>query len=277
MMLQNLCRLNCSWDDDIPQVYQSQWAKWQEDLKKLGTFRVARCLKPKGFGQVVSARLHHFSDACENGYGTVSYLRLQDDSEQIHLSFILGKARVAPLKKVTIPRLELTAAVLAVRIDRLLKAELQLKLENSTFWTDSTPVLKYIQNETKRFHTFVANRISFIREATAISQWRYIDTRQNPADEASRGVNVEYLLSHSRWIYGPDFLFKNESNWPSSAANSPFISNDDPEVKKEATVNTVVSKSSQNATDQLITYFSSWKRLKMAAVCFLQTLQGKAW
>lgn len=91
--------------------------------------------------------------------------------------------------------MELTAAVLAARVDRLLKAELQLELENSIFWTDSTIVLKYIRNETKRFHTFVANRLSAIREATDISQWRYVDTKRNPADEASRGVKVEHLLT----------------------------------------------------------------------------------
>lgn len=194
IMLQNLCKMSYSWDEHIPQNYQLQWVGWLEDLRRIRTFSVPRCFKPKGFGQLTSAQLHNFSDASENGYGTVSYLRLQSD-EKIHVTFILGKARVAPLKNVTIPRMELTAAVLAARVDRLLKAELQLELENSIFWTDSTIVLKYIRNETKRFHTFVANRLSAIREATDISQWRYVDTKRNPADEASRGVKVEHLLT----------------------------------------------------------------------------------
>lgn len=269
LMLQNLCRLNYSWDEHIPQSYQQQWVRWLEDLKGLSTFSVPRCIKPKDFGQLISAQLHHFSDASEDGYGTVSYLRLLNEQNQVHLAFSLGKARVAPVKKVTIPRMELTAAVLAVRVDRMLKAELQLNLESSIFWTDSTTVLKYIGNETKRFHTFVANRISAIREATVVSQWRYVDTKQNPADEASRGVKVEYLLTASRWIHGPDFLFKSEREWPTNIVESISISSDDPEVKGEAIVNTVIINDAPKATTQLLNS-SSWKKLKTSVAWFLQ-------
>ena len=86
------------------------------------------------------------------------------------------------LKQITIPRMELTAAVLAVKIDTMLKKELQLQLDQSIFWTDSTTMLKYIKNETKRFQTFVANRISLVRDATDVSQWRYVGTKENPAN-----------------------------------------------------------------------------------------------
>lgn len=166
--------------------------------------------------------------------------------------------------------MELTAAVLAVRVDRLLKTELQLELENSLFWTDSTTVLRYIKNETKRFHTFVANRVSAIREATSVSQWRYVDTKRNPADEASRGVKVDYLLTSSRWIHGPDFLSKSEEEWPPNMLDSTSISSDDPEVKGEVSVNAVITTDQPNAVNKLITYFSSWKRLKTSVAWFLQ-------
>ncbi len=92
-----------------------------------------RCVKPFGFGTQKQAELHNFSDASEQGYGTVSYLRLTDDMHTVHASFMLGKARVAPLKQVTIPRLELTAAVLAVRLDVMLRKALELDLKSSTF------------------------------------------------------------------------------------------------------------------------------------------------
>ena len=101
-------------------------------------------IKPKDFGPLVHARVLHFSDASECGYGVVSYVRMENCQHNVHVAFLLGKARVTPLKQVTIPRLELTAAVLAVRVDRILRAELQLQLEDSVFWTDSTSVLKYI-------------------------------------------------------------------------------------------------------------------------------------
>lgn len=116
---------------------------------------------------------------------------MQNNSNSIHVSFILGKARVAPLKQVTIPRLELNAAALAVQVDTMLRVELQLPLEKSCFWTDSTSVLKYIKNEDRRFQTFMA-----IQRATDVSQWRYVHTTQNPADQASRGLTVDHLLTN---------------------------------------------------------------------------------
>lgn len=94
----------------------------------------------------------------------------------------------------TIPRLKLAAAVLAVRVDIMLHKELRLPLDQSVFWTDSTTVLKYINNENKHFRTFVANRISFVRDATEVQQWRYVSTKENPADQASQRANSKQLL-----------------------------------------------------------------------------------
>ncbi len=80
-----------------------------------------------------------------------------NDRNEIHVSFIVGKARVAPLKQITIPRLELQAATLALKMGKMLNRELQLQLEPSVLWTDSQSVLKYINNDQTRFCTFVAN------------------------------------------------------------------------------------------------------------------------
>ncbi|KAJ8416515.1 hypothetical protein AAFF_G00358030 [Aldrovandia affinis] len=115
-ILQELCRLRISWDDAVPEHLAQQWSKWMEELRQLSDFGVDRCFKPPEFGEAVKAQLHHFCDASETGYGTVTYLVQQNSSNQIHCAFVLGKARVAPLKPTTIPRLELTAATLAVKI-----------------------------------------------------------------------------------------------------------------------------------------------------------------
>ena len=196
LLLQEICRRNLKWDEVIPHFFPKQWSEWFQDVQKMDEFKVERCIKPRDFGVPVSAQLHHFSDASQVGYGTVSYLRLEKD-HKIQVAFLMGKARVAPLKQTTIPRLELTAAVLAVRIDKMLRKELQLMLEKSVFWTDSTTVLKYIANETKRFHTFVANRTSVIREASDIEQWRYVSSKENPADDTSRGMKAQDFLTCS--------------------------------------------------------------------------------
>lgn len=114
--------------------------------------------------------MHQFSDASTSGYDQCSYLRLIDESDQVHCSLLLGKSRVTPLKPVTVPRLELSAAVLSVKIASALVQELDLKgLSLSHFcWTDSKFVLGYLSNEARRFHVFVANRIQQIKDAVTV-------------------------------------------------------------------------------------------------------------
>ncbi len=145
----------------------------------------------------INVQLHNFADASTLGYGTVTYLRMETKHD-VHVTFLLSKARVAPLKQITIPRFELTTAVLAARVDKMLRAEIQFPLLDSVLWTDNTSVLKYIQNEDKCFLTFVANRISAIREITTPLQWRYIPTSQNPAECCSRGLKADQLLKKRR-------------------------------------------------------------------------------
>ena len=115
----------------------------------------------------------------------------------------MGKSRLTPIKSITIPRLELSAAVVSTRLDKISKKEISLPLDRSYFWTDSTCVLKYIHNEDTRFQTFVANRVAAIHDASSSDQWRYVNTQTNPADDASCCLSPDCL---DRWIQGPDFL-----------------------------------------------------------------------
>lgn len=104
-----------------------------EKLEISEDYKVRRCLKPHDFGQLESAQLHRFADVSEGGYGTVSYLSMSNKYQQVHCAFVIGKARVAPLKPVTIPRMELTTATVAVRMDRMLQEELEVPLIPSVF------------------------------------------------------------------------------------------------------------------------------------------------
>lgn len=110
MIQQELCRRKCGWDDALPQDLLSRWKRWIEELALLSTFEVRRCIKPMGFRKIKRAQLHHFADASECGYGTVTYIRMINQDNNIHVAILLDKARVTPLKPITIPRLELTAA-----------------------------------------------------------------------------------------------------------------------------------------------------------------------
>lgn len=226
LIQQELCKINCGWEDDIPTALASRWSEWQKDLHMISDFRIQRCYKPLNH-DITDIQLHHFCDASESGYGTVSYLRFSHRSRPPHISFVMGKARVAPLKIVTIPRMELTSAILAARMDNMLKKELELPISASFFWTDSTSVLKYIRNDSQRFKTFVANRVSMIRDLTSKSLWRHIKTDLIPADYASRGMRAKAFLEGRCWLNGPDFLAKREADWPKLSTESLALSDSD--------------------------------------------------
>ncbi|XP_068738913.1 uncharacterized protein [Montipora capricornis] len=135
-----------------------------------------------------------------------------DTDGNIHCSFVIGKSRLAPLKAITIPRLELSAAVVFVKLDNMIRRELGLPIEESIFWSDSTSVIQLIQNQSKRFQT-VAYRLSIIHDGSSPDQRRYVDSRSNLADDASRGLTAEQLIHNKRWLHGPEFLWKSDECW----------------------------------------------------------------
>ncbi|KAK3754031.1 hypothetical protein QZH41_020297 [Actinostola sp. cb2023] len=195
------------------------------------------------------------------------YLRLVNENQRIHCAFVTGKSRVTPLKPVTIPRLELTAAVCSARISQQLHQELEYPIDQDFYWTDSKVVLGYIHNESRRFHVFVANRVQEIQESTRAEQWRYVDTKQNPADEASRGMKARELPM-SRWILGPSFLWEEKSKWPTTDSQGGAISEDDPDVKKSVAMATSTEGEERASLERRLEYFSDWYRAKRAiALC----------
>ncbi len=268
MILQKLCMKKIGWDDALPEQERGEWDSWTRELPNIETVRLTRCFKPVWDHPPKEVQLHHFADASESGYGTVSYLRYCNGS-QVHCSFVLAKARVAPLKMVSIPRLELTAATLMVRVNHMLQKELKMHLDQVYFWTDSQTVLKYINNETSRFKTFVANRVEVIRNGSETSQWNYVPTECNPADDCSRGLSMEKLLKCERWFNGPQFLWKATSEWPGrSFALDETLSNQDPEVRVK--VGVVKSIAEPDAVTTLTHHYSEWMRLKRAVAWWLR-------
>ena len=177
-----------------------------------------RCIKPGGFSKIVHISLHSFSDASELGYGESSYLRLVDEYGHIRCTLMMAKARVTPRKFVSIPRLELVAAVLGVKISALIKKELEMEELTEYFWTDSKVVLGYIANDSRAFKTFVANRVQAIQEYSIANQWNYIPSEDNPADDASRGMAFKKFSNITRWFQGPARLWEPQSSWENSSA-----------------------------------------------------------
>ena len=188
-----ICHAN-GWDEPVDGEVLAKWERWRSQLPLLEQLDIPRIFKPPHFGRIVTAQLHNMSNASQTGYGQCSYVRLVDGNGRIHCSLVLGKARVAPLRSITIPRLELTAATVSVRVASVLKEELDYEELQDFYGTDSKVVLGFISNESRRFHVYVANRVQFIRDQTSPEQWRYVESGSNLADE---GVLIEILCSRS--------------------------------------------------------------------------------
>lgn len=159
------------WDESLPAERVEEWNKWRCSLKNLEQLQIPRCYLPFSQAIAVKKDLCIFSDASTMAKGAVAYLRALDGEGQWHAGFIMGKSKVAPRPAHTVPRLELCAAVLAVEMYELIRDEMDIDVDAVRFFTDSKIVLGYIHNSTKRFYTYVANRVIRIRKTTHPEQW----------------------------------------------------------------------------------------------------------
>ena len=223
-------------------------------------------MKPREFGKPVLTELHHFSDASTSGYGQCSYVRLKNSANEIACAFVMGKSRVVPVKPVTIPRLELAAAVMSIKVASVLNQELDFENIKHVYWTDSKVVLGYISNEARRFHVYVANRVQQIKAHSNTSQWKYVNSSENPADIASRGLNADELVNNSVWLKGPEFLWK-----PDVSMTEPetfMVDPSDPELKGIQSLSCSTESSEPFSLLERLEYFSSWHCARRAvALC----------
>ncbi|XP_067024040.1 uncharacterized protein [Acropora muricata] len=266
-LIQTLWRKRKHVDEPLDPGDLVVWEKWSADLSSLQEFQLPRWTsidKPSD----ALVQLHHFGDASEKGFGAVCYIRYTFPDGRIHVSFVIAKNRVAPLKQLSIPRLELQAALLAARLADTVKRELDLHISDTIFSSDSKTVLSYISNESRRFHTFVANIVSEIQDSSESSQWRYVPTHLNPADDCTRGLHASEITRKCRWITGPSFLRQTEDTWPKEIA--PLLE-DDIEVKK--TVWTGLLEENGNSIP-VPAKFSSWIRYRRVVAWILRFVQN---
>jgi len=217
ILMQSLWALNLGWDDELPPDIQQQWKDFQVDLQRLELLRIRRCF----FSEFInSPSLNHqhlggeghsryclvgFSDASEVAYAAAVYICAYD-SNNVSRSLITSKTRVAPAKKISIPRLELCGALLLAELLDKVKSTLKIPIHSMTAWTDSTVTLAWINSHPSRWKTFVANRVTKIQELVPVSCWGHVRGEDNPADCASRGINSISFMNHHLWWCGPEWL-----------------------------------------------------------------------
>ena len=166
----------------------------------------------------------------------------------------------------------MAAATISVNIGDLLKNELEYEDIKDHYWTDSKVVLGFISNESRRCHTYVANRVQLIHEHTTPSQWHYVETALNTADKGSRGMSPKDFVEKSEWIKGPDFLKEPVESWLKEETYEEHVDSDSPEVKI-VKVNTSAVKESSDILKRL-ERFSSWFKAKMAVALCLKYLRS---
>ncbi|XP_038056046.1 uncharacterized protein LOC119728039 [Patiria miniata] len=271
------------WDRPLPQSCLPRWTRWRNSLLNLQDIHVPRCYHPTDFGHVNRREIHVFSDASDLAKAAVAYLRLVNENNQSHVSFLLAKAKVTPPHAVSIPRLELCGAVLATTLVQTVEPEIRARaaIDSTTYYTDSKVVLGYISNRSRRFHVYVANRVHKIHNVSTPNQWHHVPTDENPADLASRSVPANQL-STSTWFRGPDFLWQQDpspTQTEASASHEIPLDDDDPEVRRETRVNhtnvsdqpkspVTMAQGSQLGCNRF-SRFSTWASLRRAVTTLI--------
>ena len=265
VLLQDLCRLKLGWDDPVPDAHLKRWRQWCQELNDLREFSVPRSVTVPG--KLLSCQLHMFADASESGYGAAGYIRVTDSTGTVRTTLLMSRARVAPLKTASIPRLELASAALAVQLSTQILSELDLNVDEVHFWTDSVSTLRYINNTTSRFQTFVSNRLSIIHDGSKPGQWKYVPSALNPADALSRGQSAREFL-HSGWTTGPAFLSAPVADWPEQKHAVPLAEDvEGLEVKRSLVSSTIAERDS---TSELLSSVSDWYKLKRRVAWWLR-------
>ena len=214
MMIQVLWAAGVEWDENLigTQVAE-EWLRWREDLQNLQNLEINRKYVPVG-ANVINRQVHIFNDASEKAYATVAYLRNEHADGSVTISFITSKTKVAPLKVITLPRLELMSAVIGARLSIKIKNALKDPDMKVVFWLDSQIALHWIKNTQVRWKTFVENHTEEARECSDPVNWRYCPGKENPADIATRGTTVTKLMESASWWGAPSWLQKSEDHWP---------------------------------------------------------------
>ncbi|XP_061707816.1 uncharacterized protein LOC133518203 [Cydia pomonella] len=254
-LMQLLWVSGVSWDGDVPESIRLEWQEFKTQLSSLSAVAVPRRL----VGKFDVLHLHGFCDASERGFCAVIYCRTVTEEGDVDVQLVCAKSKVAPLRKLSVPRLELLAAVLLS--DLMASVVEALKPFHSVdrifAWSDSSVTLTWIKSCPSRWKTFVANRVSHIQDVIPPDSWHHVRTTDNPADCGSRGLLPQDLVNQTCWWSGPDWLRHPTESWPKSVLPP------DRDVLHDEQKITVLVVSNDNALiDNLLEKFSSLRTLQ---------------
>ena len=212
-LFQHCWTLGSDWDTPLPPEVITRWSSVGDSFSALKNLRIARFVL---CANAVRHELHSFCDASKIGYAAAAYMVSFDASGHGHTALLCARTRVAPIKTVSLPQLELCAAHLGSKLATVIiksLASADVVFDSVTGWTDSRVVLSWLNDLPRRWTTFVANRVALIQDA--VTMWMYVPTTHNPAYIASRGSSGHELSKHTLWWNGPEKLTTGSHTWPS--------------------------------------------------------------
>lgn len=206
ILIQNIWVAGLDWDQTLNPELLEQWTSFRSALPLLEKIKIPRWLGTLSFTRD-KLELHVFCDASERAYSTTIFLRVVGEHSS-QATLLMAKTKVAPVKTLSIPRLELCGALLAAKLAIQLQKSLKL-VNNPIFaYCDSQVALAWIRSHASKWSVFVAHRVSKIQSLIPPESWRYIRTSDNPADLATRGITPKELKESTLWWAGPSYLLE---------------------------------------------------------------------
>ncbi|XP_039289297.1 uncharacterized protein LOC120352500 [Nilaparvata lugens] len=262
ILFQELWLARIGWDDSLPPGLLSKWLKILQELHSISNINIPRC--------VISAdtdstfELHGFSDASLKAYGACIYVRsVSSNGIKVHL--LCSKSRVAPLKALSIPKLELCAAHLLSRLINKVLNAIKLPISNVFLWSDSQTVCDWIKTPPDRKNVFCSTRIFEIQESTSSFHWNHVRTSNNPSDLISRGCSPLELMNCKLWWSGPSWLSSSRESWDSFSSNV---------LLSESTRVSLVINSNQSVLSNLFVRCSNYHKMVRSAAYVLRYLHN---
>ncbi|XP_072377915.1 uncharacterized protein [Diabrotica undecimpunctata] len=203
LIIQKLWTFKLNWDEKVPHDIYIKWTQFYNQLSQLNQLEIPRHVLGSNHSIL---DIHCFCDASQDAYASCIYFRSIDASGNYQSHLICSKSKVAPLKRLTIPRLELCAALLGAQLTAQVVNASSPSVPIQYYWSDSQIVVCWIKKDANQLQQFVGNRVAKIQQLTNKDDWYYVNTKENPSDLASRGVLPEDLANRELWWKGPIFL-----------------------------------------------------------------------
>lgn len=266
ILIKRLWESKLHWDDPAPSNIEKVWLKFKVEFRHLNKIIIPRHIL---VFENVSLSLIGFCDSSVAGYASVIYVRTVDLSGQVNVTLLCSQARVTPMSKITLPRLELCAATqLAKLMSHVRDTYLKRKSIDSIYAvSDSMITLNWIHSTPNKWKTFISNRVSKIQNSLPPAHWVFVPGKENPSDCASRGLLPSALVDHPTWFSGPNWLKLPPSGWPITYFQDNVNSE---QINKEIRVLVTIKEEITLPLYHLIEYFSSWSSLLRSTVYVLR-------